>query len=500
MSNPTQVTIELARLPLSKVQGAFFKFHHDPTNAWAGKSSAVNWLALQIEAGTLSMDNIRTAPAASVPITGTTAAPVDISGLTASLGALAARVDDVAGVADRAIVSANSVATMSSRRADNLAIRVEDIATGLQSQLSDQTKAIEARINSLAEALKPDTSAVQYEVSKAVRDAFEPFLSAVQDAGAQAAVAKVCEAIPSGLRPASEVFGVEVHDRKGNELQVEVWNHPDAPAVDPDFIWTAEILKHLTLAERTGENLWFGGEKGTGKSETARQFAARTGRAFKRINFHKHTSAEEYVGAVGLVDGETVFQPKDFLMAYTTPSTVILLDEVTNADPGELAPLNGFLEPNAAVSFGGITHRRAPGVLVFAADNTFGNGDDTGRHVGTRLQNSALIDRFARVIPFTFLPKDKEAEAIMSRAGCSKDLAIHVLDAIGVARQKVQNAEIVDAPSIRSAIAFIRALTVLPPFEAWQTAVVARQPIESHAELNSIFVACINEAVINQNI
>jgi MoxR-like ATPase len=243
--------------------------------------------------------------------------------------------------------------------------------------------------------------------------------------------------------------------------------------------------------------VWFGGPKGTGKSETARQFAAVTGRAFKRINFHKYTSAEDYIGAVGLENGQTVFKRGDFLSAFTHPSTVILLDEVTNADPGELAPLNGFLEPNSAVSFGGSVQTRAPGVLVFAADNTLGNGDDSGRYAGTRQMNSALVDRFARVVQFDYLPLDSEVEALVRHTGCHPKLAEHILGAVGVARAKVQTGEVIDAPSIRSVIAFIRALRVLPIDKAWAATIAARQPAESLPGLSAIYASCISETVIN---
>lgn len=491
--NPT-ITLEIARLSLKTVQGAFFKYHHDPASAWNGKPDAVGWLALQVEAGVLTLDHIRNAPPVSAPHVSTP------STVALDVAALSNRLDDLSATVQRADQNAINAHSRYGVLSDRITAEISNLKVALDTD-RDQTKAmLKTAFKHFDDKLKPDTAAVQYEVAKAVRDAFAPFRKVVEDVGAQQAVADASSVVPVGRRSVFDVFGVTVADVKGKDLDVEVWDHPDAPAIDPDFIWTEQILRHLILAERNGENLWFGGEKGTGKSETARQFAARTGRAFKRINFHKHTSAEEYVGAVGLVDGETVFQPKDFLQAYTSPSTVILLDEVTNADPGELAPLNGFLEPNAAVSFGGKTHRRAPGVLIFAADNTFGNGDDTGRHVGTRLQNSALIDRFARVIPFTFLPEEQEIEAIVRRTGCAREIAHHVLGAVNVARQKVASAEIVDAPSIRSAMAFIRALSVLPVDDAWQTAVVARQPAESHAELNSIYVACINADFIRNNL
>jgi ABC-type sugar transport system ATPase subunit len=88
-------------------------------------------------------------------------------------------------------------------------------------------------------------------------------------------------------------------------------------------------LRYLLLAQNTNANLWFGGEKSTGKSETARNFAGRTGRSFTRINFHKYTTTEDYIGSVGLENGATVFKRGAFLTAFTSPSPVILLDEPT---------------------------------------------------------------------------------------------------------------------------------------------------------------------------
>jgi MoxR-like ATPase len=337
---------------------------------------------------------------------------------------------------------------------------------------------------------------VQEAVAKVVSDAFKPFEQAVKAAGAQAVVADLASVCVVETKECVDVFGVDARDIMDNPLMVDIWNDPSAPAVDPHFIWTPGILEHLILSQDSGESIWFGGPKGTGKSETARQFAARTGRAFTRINFHKYTSAEDYIGAVGLENGQTVFKRGDFLTAFTHPSTVILLDEVTNADPGELAPLNGFLEPNSAVSFGGSVQTRAPGVLVFAADNTLGNGDDTGRYAGTRQMNSALVDRFARVVQFDYLPIESEVEALVRHTGCNPKLALHVLEAVRVARSQVQTGEVIDAPSIRSVIAFIRALRVLEVDKAWATTIAARQPVESLPGLSAIYASCINETTI----
>lgn len=478
MASISQTIIQIARLPLPVVAGAYNQYHPCP-QAGITKTDASRWLAEAVDAGVLTMDNIMT----STPSVFKAAPTMD--------PAIGAKVDAASQVASDAKADALAALNRLNDLENNIGTMVKTISR------TDQ------RVGTLSDKLdgiKIDDRSIKVAVDAIIGDHFSKWSKRIEDAGAQQVVADQTAAHRTSSKTCFEVFGVDVSDVKGNPLMVDLWNHPQAPAVDPDFIWTEGILKHLLLSDRTGENLWFGGEKGTGKSETARQFAARTGRAFKRINFHKHTTVEEYVGATGFEDGKTVFQAKDFLLAYAMPSTVILLDEVTNADPGELATLNGFLEPNAAVSFGGLTHTRAEGVLVFVADNTFGNGDDSGRHVGTRMQNSALVDRFSRVIQFDYLPKDSEIEAITRRAGCNKAIAMAIHHAIEVARHKVKSADIVDAPSIRSAIAFARAIQVLPLRDAWATTVVARQPVESHATLMGIFDACINIDFFNDNI
>jgi MoxR-like ATPase len=337
-------------------------------------------------------------------------------------------------------------------------------------------------------------------VAQVVDNAFAPFRKAVEDAGLQEVVADLSAIRVIERKPALDVFGIDVTDVRGNPLMVDIWNHPAAPAVDPMFIWTRPILEDLLGVQETGENLWFGGDRGTGKSETARQFAARTGRNFARVNYHKHSSADEFIGAVGLENGATVFKAGSFLQAYMTPSTVILNDEISNAPEGELATLNPLLEPNCAVIYGGAVRRRAPGVMIFAADNTLGCGDESGRYAGTRTMNSALVDRFARVLHFQYLPLAEEIKAVMNHTGCSEALAEHVLTAVRVAREKVTEGEIIDAPSIRSVVAFIRALKVKQPANAWSSCIVARQPAESRTALEAIYSTYIDAAFVYANI
>jgi MoxR-like ATPase len=480
-----QIKIEILKLPIGVVLGAHAQYGHGTYTGTPAeqKSKAADYLVSCVRANNLTLDDIRRATPIA-PVT-TPTASVDVSAITA--------------VANRAEASALDANTAVSK--------ITDILRGINTRLDLESDARRTGVDEVKDGLDKlarqvgqvsvDDRKVAEAVAKVVADAFKPFEQAVKAAGAQAVVADLASARVVDTKTCAEAFGVDVVDAKGNPLTVDIWNDPSAPAIDPHFIWTADILQHLILSQDTGESVWFGGPKGTGKSETARQFAAVTGRAFKRINFHKYTSAEDYIGAVGLENGQTVFKRGDFLAAFTHPSTVILLDEVTNADPGELAPLNGFLEPNSAVSFGGSVQTRAPGVLVFAADNTLGNGDDSGRYAGTRQMNSALVDRFSRVVQFDYLPIDSEVEALVRHTQCHPKLALHILEAVRVARSQVQTGEVIDAPSIRSVIAFIRALRVLPVDKAWATTIAARQPAESLPGLSAIYASCISETFIN---
>jgi MoxR-like ATPase len=353
-----------------------------------------------------------------------------------------------------------------------------------------------------APAYTVDQAAIDATVTAKVDAAFGAFKSIIVAAGAQAAVADTaCALSACQIMNVEDAFSVRVTDAKGQVMALTHWHRADAPAVDPCFIWTASTLRHLLLAagsSSTLANVWLGGEKGAGKSETARQFAARTGRSFTRINFQRFTTVEDFLGATGLDSGSTAFEAGPFLKAYSTPGSVILLDEITNADPGVLNALNGFLEPNAAVTFGGTVWTKAPGVLILAADNTLGNGDQSGRYAGTRAQGAPLMNRFGQIVHMTFLPKAVEVQAVVKRTGCSTKLANYVLDAIAIARAKVQTGEIIDAPSIRNVMAFIESLQVLPVRDAWNTTIAAAQPAESAVALQSVYESCISEATIQK--
>lgn len=480
----TDIARQIARLGSARVAAAVQAFGLPPS------THAINVAALTdlVIRGNATMEQIQTArvsvSAAPTPITATVAAPVP---------APAATPVDLARVESAAAAAA---------RAESLALDTASKVQKMGEALGSATVTVQglgAAIESLREEVQKATavsgSSVQTAIRAVVEKAFGPIRAAVEASPLLAdAVKGAVSAAPIARLPVAQVFGVEVSDMKGNPLMVDIWDDPEAPAIDPLFIWSEATLRYIVAAVETGSNLWMGGEKGTGKTETARQFAARTGRRFNRVNFHKYTSAESFIGATSLVNGSTQFELGEFTGVFcTVPGSLSLLDEPSNGDPGEMAQLNALLEPTGRVNLGGIDRSRAPGALCFAADNTMGCGDITGRYTGTRQQNAALMDRFGLKVAFTFLPLQQEIDAVAKHTGCKPTLAREVLKVVTLARAKVQTGEVVDAPSIRQVIAWIRAMPYLGVRGAWVNTVAAAQPPESAAAVEALYTAEVNE-------
>lgn len=484
------------------------------------KITAVNALAEKIDQGYFDLNTVKQTIMNKSGAQSTQAAPAvnavairaeatalqvraDLASLSGEFGATRIDLNKKTDGLEKAIRTLEDRSDITVSEYSRLDTLLQGITLDLKGANSNSVRAENLAAQALAEARallsgpEIDPADVQAAVAQAVAAAFKPFEQAVIDAGAQAQVGGLVAAQLVGTETALDIFEIPLVDSKLKPVEFQLWNHAEAPAIDSTFIWTEPVLQHLALADKHGVNLWFGGAKGTGKTISAQQFAARTGRKFVRINFHKYTEPSDYLGGTGILNGNTEFQAQDFLSAYTTPGTVVLLDEVCRASAGCLAPLNGLLEPNAAVNIGGHVWRKAPGVIIIAADNSMGNGDDSGRYAGVQLQDSAFGERFAASMKFEYLPLDKEILAVVNHTRCNPALAAHVLGAVTLARSKVDTGDIVDAPSIRCVIAYIRALAFMSPAQAWASCIAARQPIEGQATLEAIRLATIDESVVS---
>ena len=112
----------------------------------------------------------------------------------------------------------------------------------LKDMVNDQTLAVS---DLAAKQVTVDPVAVASEVRAAVAQAFKPFEQAVVSAGAETVIGDMVAVSRVDRKPAVEVFGVEVKDGKGNPVMVDIYDDTSTPAVDPNFVWSETILKHL---------------------------------------------------------------------------------------------------------------------------------------------------------------------------------------------------------------------------------------------------------------
>jgi cobaltochelatase CobS len=423
------------------------------------------------------------------------ATELEVTGLKVSMSTIAAEIQSL----DQRLASlgqqqAGANARLGQLGSDVAALagRVETASTAAQAE----TKSLRAQVqtDSLGSITMP-VEEIRATMRQAVADAWGPVRAAAEANGTESDV-RAQVAGPAGRASALDVFGIDARDARGRPLMFSTWADA-APPVDACHIWTEPVLRMLALAESTGRNAWLAGPAGVGKSQTVQQYAARTGRAFERFQMHKLAGVDDFLGAVGIKGGDTVFQPGPILRAFTTPGTICLIDEPATGSPAVMAVLNGLLEPGQPrISHGEKVYTRALGTLFFGADNSNGQGDTGGRFAGVQTMNTATMDRFSFVVPLTYLDPADEAAALVLHTGCTQKMADHVIQAFTLARSKVETGDLIDPPTFRQAIAFTQACSVLPPSEAWRVTIAARQPMESQVALAAIYSAAIDEITI----
>jgi cobaltochelatase CobS len=425
------------------------------------------------------------------------ATELEVTGLKVSMSTVAAEIQSMdQRIANLGQQQAGTNARLGQLGSDvaSLHARVENAANAAQAE----TKSLRAQVQTLADSLGTmPVEEIRAAMRQAVADAWGPVRAAAEANSTEADV-RAQVAGPAGRASAMDVFGVDARDARGRPLMFSTWADT-APPVDACHIWTEPVLRMLALAEATGRNAWLAGPAGVGKSQTVQQYAARTGRAFERFQMHKLAGVDDFLGAVGIKGGDTVFQPGPILRAFTTPGTICLIDEPATGSPAVMAVLNGLLEPGQPrISHGEKVYTRALGTLFFGADNSNGQGDTGGRFAGVQTMNTATMDRFSFVVPLTYLDPSDEAAALVLHTGCTQRMADHVIQAFTLARAKVETGDLIDPPTFRQAIAFTQACSVLPPSEAWRVTIAARQPMESQVALAAIYSTAIDETIIAQ--
>lgn len=303
---------------------------------------------------------------------------------------------------------------------------------------------------------------------------------------------------PVKMENAEKVFGVKLLDRDGNHIKVEVWNDPDAEDINPDYVFNPEHLRIALFAmtKKPARNVFLFGETGTGKTEFVRQLSARLGRRMFRVNFENQADAYNFIGGERAKNASTVYQYGTFTLGLRHPGSLILLDELCFGKPGHLAALHATLEYEGALTIQetGEKVKRADGVMIFAADNTNGTGDRTGRYDGLYTMNGALRRRFSYWMQFDYPPAELEADIIARKSGISIKATRIVVDLMRACRAAARTGVLADAPSLPHAIAFCELVSSgKKTREAYEQSIVLATSPEYAEKLQEMYMASFKE-------
>lgn len=191
---------------------------------------------------------------------------------------------------------------------------------------------------------------------------------------------------------------------------------PYIPTIDPNYHFDPYATRVITAAIQTGENLYAYGDTGCGKTTHIEQVCAVLGHGLVRINPHDGVTREIFLGGMKLINGETKFI-EGALPTAMRLGLVFLVDEISFLPPNLTALLNPVAESGGKLYIPETSEwiTPAPGFCIFATDNTGGKGDSSGQYVGTEVQNTATLDRFAFCIKMNYLPRDAEIKMLETR-------------------------------------------------------------------------------------
>jgi hypothetical protein len=258
-------------------------------------------------------------------------------------------------------------------------------------------------------------------------------------------------------------------------VQLDVCDYADAPAIDRDYVWNVEALCQLAAADACGMNPWLFGHAGTGKTEGVRQYAARLGRPFTRIAIERTTEPQELIGQeVPKKGGGMEWRDGKLTRAFRIPHCVILIDEPTLLRSGSLAVLQTALDMRELHLSTGEVVRAADGVFIVAADNTAGNGDDSGRYVDTAAVNVAFMDRFAFRVEFSYLPAGQETSMLANRTGILSQASKIMVEYAGLTRSNADAGKLTIGLTPRRLLCWAKGVKAgIPSAKAFHSCVVA---------------------------
>ena len=217
--------------------------------------------------------------------------------------------------------------------------------------------------------------------------------------------------------PHSEDFGVTM-------FKTYLWDKRVAdfvPSINSTYVFDKDLAANILKAWELNEKVLCYGPTGAGKSSLIEQLCARTGRPFVRINCTGDMDSSMIFGQLTAKDGSTIWVDGAVTEAVRY-GAVFAWDEWDVTPPEISMGLQWLLEDE-----GKLFLKEMPGSTkdkqiiphehfrLVAIGNTQGQGDDTGSHAGTNVQNTATLDRFGTAVYIDYLNPSIEEQMIVQK-------------------------------------------------------------------------------------
>jgi cobaltochelatase CobS len=193
------------------------------------------------------------------------------------------------------------------------------------------------------------------------------------------------------------------------------------PAINEAYVIDKELASNILRAWELNEKVLCFGPTGAGKSSFIEQLCARTKRPFIRVNCTGDMDSSMIFGQLTAKDGSTYWVDGAVTEAVKY-GAVFAWDEWDVTPPEISMGLQWLLEDDGKLFLkempGSTTDKQIvphENFRIVAIGNTQGQGDESGAHAGTNVQNSATLDRFGTAVYIDYLRPDIEETMLKNK-------------------------------------------------------------------------------------
>ena len=289
----------------------------------------------------------------------------------------------------------------------------------------------------------------------------------------------VAEVVPKHILKDGQVWASDLFKRilsisKKDDFPVSVFKPEDfderirmfIPKVDPTYVLDKKNSINILKGWEQNDKTLLYGPTGAGKSSLPQMLCAYVCRPFVRINCTEDMDSSMIFGQLTASDGSTHWEDGTVTEAVKY-GAVFAWDEWDVTPPGIAMGLQWLLEDD-----GKLFLKEKPGAAkdkfivpdskfrLMALGNTQGQGDDTGQHTGTNVQNTATIDRFGTTLRIGYMKEDVEVKMLCGKfTDIAKETVLKLVRFANLVRQGYTTGQLNLTMSPRSTIGICKKLS-----------------------------------------